>query len=66
MQEKCSLFFLLNLGSMFFSDQFSKGVLFQVLSLIVLELTPARLQPASVKRASGLWLMCLSDRKYPA
>lgn len=59
MQEKCSPFFLLNLVSTFLSDQCSNGVLFQVISLILLELTPARLQPASVKRASRLWIMWL-------
>lgn len=63
-RKKCSLFFLLNMGSTFLSDQCSKGVLFQVLSLILLELTPARLQPASVKRASRLWIMWISDRKW--
>lgn len=40
-----------------FSDRCSRGVLFQVLPLILCALTPARVQPASVKRASRVWIM---------
>lgn len=51
-----------------FSDQCSRGVLFQVLPLILCALTPARVQPASVKRASRVWIMwqevrCLKTEK---
>lgn len=64
MQEKRPLFLLLNMRSTFFSVRCSRGVLFQVLPLILRALTPARVQPASVKRASRVWIMWHSDRKH--